>query len=745
MSKLFVRKALPAAVLLAATHFAQAQSVALEEVIVTAQKRVQSLQDTPLSVAALGVEQLENQGIRSLADLTIQSPSLQSYDFPTSTSNIAMFLRGFGNTDSQTLTIDNPVGVYIDGVYVARTSSATMSVLDLERVEILRGPQGTIFGRNSAAGAISFITEKPAEEFGVKLQAGGGSEGLIRGGATVDMPITDTLRSRLTVFGMEEDGWVENSGPNSTNGQDSEDFYARSETGVRVALAWDATDSISVDYSYDWTDLDGAPPYYQVNDNDRREDTTHLFLGNTDFKYVLPDDNNNEQKGHNLTVTWELSESMTLKSITGYREMDERSIQNWSDTLFFATDLDWSTDAFSQEVQLLGSLFDGEVDYITGVYYFDEDGDKFETQYTNGVSGAFDALLEPLASTSVGVGGNNLGANTIETDLESTAFFAQTTYTPEALDSRLGLTVGVRYTDDDRSAERALDESNPSLQFPAGENDDDYNRWDYNVSVDYALTDNMNIYGRVATGFRSGGSAERALDFSQTFDEEEATSYELGLKGEFWDSRVRVNAAYFQTDYDDLLLTISGQSQAFASFVEIFNAGEADIDGFELDVTALVTDSTTVSVNYAYLDTELSDVVVPQESFLLAGPPASTDDLRGQDITDNTFIPYAPEHAFTIAVDQGFDLGFAQMNVHVNYAYRDELFSSPRGGLPVDELGLLNSRITVSGFEVAGAQLEVALWGKNLTDTEEVVYNLSNLGYQYNRPTSWGLDLRAEF
>ena len=156
---------------------AGAQHPRLEEVVVTAQKRVEPLQEAPLSVIALDESMLVNQGVATLADLSIQAASLQLYDFPTSSSNIALFLRGFGNPDSQTLTIDNPVGLYIDGVYISRTSGATLNLLDLERVEILRGPQGTLFGRNSSAGAVNFITAKPGAEFRGMVHAGTGNFG----------------------------------------------------------------------------------------------------------------------------------------------------------------------------------------------------------------------------------------------------------------------------------------------------------------------------------------------------------------------------------------------------------------------------------------------------------------------------------------------------------------------------------------------------------------------------------------
>lgn len=739
------RKLIPLAVLAASATLCQQAAAQLEEVVVTAQKRVESLQDTPLSVAAYSEDMLESQGITTLTDLSIQAPSLQSYDFPTSTSNIALFIRGFGNTDSQTLTIDNPVGVYIDGVYIARTSGATIDVLDLERVEILRGPQGTLFGRNSSAGAISFITKKPAEEFKGSVEGGFGNFGAWNGGITLDVPIAPTLRTKLSYKASAVDGWVENKGPNPVAGQPSEDFYQKSQEGYRLAVAWDATENLSVDYSFDRAEIDTTAPYYQQDPSKRQEETSHLFFGGGAYQYVLPE-SDTTQWGHNLTLSWDLSDSLTLKSITGYREMEEYAIQNWSDTLFFATALDWSTEAFSQEFQVLGSVFGERLDYILGYYYFEEQGEKSEEQWTNANSLVPDALAEPLASTSVLLGGNNLGIHNIDTDLESQAVFVQATFTPDILDSRLSITGGLRYTEDEREATRGVDASNPSIQFFPGMNTLDYDRVDYTFVLDYAVTDHASVYFRTATGYRAGGSGERTLDFGLTFEEEDNVSYELGLKSELLDRRLRINAAAFMTDYDDLVLTISGRPPLFASYVENTNAGEAEYQGFELDVVGMIGESTTLSFSYTYLDSELQDVVVPDESFLLSGPPASPVDLRGQDITDMTFVPFAPENAYSIALDHSVPLrGSASLDFHLNYGWRDELFSQSGMGLPVDDIGMLGARVALTDWQVGGTWMTLSAWGKNLTDEEEVIYNLSNFGFQYNMPRTYGMDLKIEF
>ncbi len=744
VGKITAKKLPLAAVIAAAMGSTGAYSQGLEEVLVTATKRTESLQDTPVAVTAYNAEALENLGVTNLSELSVQAPSLQSYDFPTTTTNIALFIRGFGNTDSQTLTIDNPVGIYIDNVYVARTSGATLDVLDLERVEILRGPQGTLFGRNSSAGSVNFITKKPGDELAGRVLLGAGNFGLQKATGFIDVPIGDKFAVKLSGVLKKEDGWVENKGPNPVL-LDAEDFYQSENEGFRIAAQLRPSDTFTADYSYDYSKVEATPPYYQAQSDSRQEETTHLLLGNTPYQYVLPT-SDNEHYGHNLTLSWDVSDAITLKSITGYRKMEETSVQNWSDTLFFATDIDWGTKAFSQEFQLLGNAFEDRLQYIAGLYYFEEEGDKEETQYTNGAFlpdiVIFDALGLPQSEIGLFLGGTNMGGTVFDTDLKSQAIFAQATI---AATERFDLTLGLRYTEDERDAVRTLVPGNPSINFLPGANDDEYEHWDYNVTLDFALAETVNAYFRVATGYRAGGSAERALDFSQTFDQEENTTYELGLKSEWADSRIRLNAALFQSDYEDLLLTITGEPPLYASFVEVFNAGEAEVQGFELDLTALATENTQITFNYAYIDTKLSGVIVPDNSFLLSGPPASALDLRGVDISDSTFIPFAPKHAFSLALDHSWVMNWGAIDFHLNYVYRDELFSQPARGLPVPELGLLNGRIALSGMQLGATEWKVALWGKNLTDEAEEIYNLTDLGHQFNKPRSYGVELSMEF
>ena len=720
----------------------------LEEVLVTAQKRSESLQDTPVAVTAYNELSLENLGIVNMADLSIAAPSLQSYDFPTSSNNLALFIRGLGNLDSQTLTTDNPVGIYVDDIYIARSTGAMVDLLDLERVEILRGPQGTLYGRNSSAGAVKFITKKPASEKAFKVAASAGNFGLANLSATADIPVSDTFRAKVSVMSSSVDGWVENKGPNSVGGQPAEDFNMKKQQAVRAAISWDLTEAVTIDYSYDYADVDSTPPYFQSRSNSsKRLEATESVLAPPfpgSFKYVLPE-SDMEQQGHNLTLTAQINDAMTLKSITSYREMDDHVYQNWSGTLFFATDLAYSTEAFSQEFQLIGTV--GKLTYVTGLYYFSEDGEKLETQYLNYDSGpdftagtlddfgpiAQDAMLNPGATLPFvpasfgGPLGTNLGFTSFDTELTSTAMFGDVTY---AVSEQLNLTFGLRYTEDDRKATR--DSTNAS--FTSGSNDESFNNTDWKIVADYAVNDSVNTYAKVATGFRSGGASERAPNFNQTFSPEKVTSYELGVKSEIMDRRLRINAALFRTETDDAINTIGGTGP-LGALQETFNFGKVKIEGLELDVLALLGESTTVGFNYVYLDGELSDVIVPAGSIL---------NVPGTNITDVTYLAQVPNNAYSVTLDHRFSIAEVSVDAHLDYSYRDEVNSSAVL-TPVPDIGLWNARLSLREIALGNTSATVGLWVKNLTDEEEIIYDLAQTGNQFNRPRTYGVDLKLNF
>jgi iron complex outermembrane receptor protein len=355
--------------------------VALEEVIVTAQKREESLQDTPISITAFGQEALTQQGISSIDDLQGKVPSLNMTPFPTQNTTPRMFIRGVGAGDVQ-VTQDPAVGVYIDQVYIGRSTGIALDVADLAQIEVLRGPQGTLFGRNSIGGAINMTTRKP--ETGLlafKQEAGVGNENLFRAKTSTNIPLTDDLTLRAAYFTKERDGWMSNDGP-------GRDWQDGKDEGGKIDLLWEPNDLWSLRYSYDYSRSEFVNPTFQaiipaggsenleipVSSGRLNTLSTKDYLGVSDTKV----------DGHSLAISREW-DAGTLKSITAYREMDYWEFTNLEsgspsellvlnsnrgiDLLGSRPHLD--QDQWSQEFQFLGTLNDN-LDYVVGAYYFDE-------------------------------------------------------------------------------------------------------------------------------------------------------------------------------------------------------------------------------------------------------------------------------------------------------------------------------------------------------------------------------------
>jgi iron complex outermembrane receptor protein len=333
MFHLFERKNLPLAVLLASgLATGSATAAQLEEVIVTAQKRTESLQDIPIAVSAYDAEAIEKMRLINARDIGDVSPYLQMPAFPLTNNNYALFIRGIGNADSIGLTKDPTVGIYYDGVYAARSTGLLTDLADLERVEVLRGPQGTLYGRNTTAGAVNFITAKPTGEFGFKQSLQATSEDGWRAVSHLNLPRVGGFSAKITAAFSDSPGWVDNEGPNKIPGLDYEDYYNQENEGYRIALRWEASKDLTFDYSYDYSDMETTPAYYQylgptgipsvafqpiTNSFQNRLEETRSPVGGGKTAYYLPE-SETEVDGHNLTVNWVLNDNLTFRSITGY-------------------------------------------------------------------------------------------------------------------------------------------------------------------------------------------------------------------------------------------------------------------------------------------------------------------------------------------------------------------------------------------------------------------------------------------
>ena len=691
----------------------------LEEVVVTAQKRTESLQDTPISLAVLGTDELENLSIGDIDDIGINIPNFLTSPHPNSATTPRIFIRGVGNFDDQ-ITQDPSVAVYIDGGYVGRNQGMGMEVADIERIEVLRGPQGILYGRNATGGAVNFITAAPElENWGFTQQFSIGNRDRFRSKTMVNIPVTDTLSVRGYYLDSEQDGFVKNRGIGADNYGD-EDRNAQ-----RLDMLWRVSSALDVRYSYDRSHIADSPDYLApttLGVSAKRPDESQA--GGQRIKH-----NDATTSGHLLTASWALSDNLTLRSITSYRDLDSEVFQDYLSgtgrpNTPFSVDSTVDQDQFSQELHLLGEALDNRLVYTLGAYYFTEDGDgdTFNNLPGFGISQYTRAII----------------------DNEATAAFGQVTYTPTILDQRLHITGGVRWSEDKRKADlnlntRLLATGNvlPGSE-QLGHGDKDFSNVSPSLTVAYDLTDDTNVYAKIAEGYKTGGFNMRASTiqfFEDGFDEETLVSYELGMKSQWWDNRIRTNLAIFQADYEDIQINAQTDIND-PSKSDILNAGEAEIQGVELDVTAALSNDLTLGVNYGYLNARYNSI----------------KDGLGRDVTGNFEFLNAPQHSFRASLTYDVaQTAIGTLIAYLNYSWVDDHFitaSTVTGDYLIEAYGLTDARLTLADIPgLPVGSLRLALWGKNLADEEYAYINGPLFGgaTAWAEPRTYGIDLTYEF
>lgn len=706
----------------------QRTPVVLEEVVVTAQKRESSLQETPISIAAFSDADIEKFGITNLHDMTYAVPNLDIRQTTNSSAGARVYIRGIGVND-HVVTLDGAVGIYLDGVYIARNTGLAFEVADLERIEVLRGPQGSLWGRNTTGGAINFISKLPTGEFGFKQTVDIGNYDYVRTNTQIETPVTDQLSAKLSLLYEDKEGWVENQ----TTGVD---FGDKENLGARLALQWRPSEHIQIDYAYDYSQSEFGSNYYQNGTPFNAAFTGVPFSGSRQDEAspgVRYQESDFQINGHSLTVLWDLSRSMQLKSITSYREMDQHNYTdngaNSVSTRIFSNDpFDVDQSQVSQELQLLGSAFNDTVQYTTGLYYFSEDAKEINSDFVS-LSSSFEIQLYDRK---------------LKAENSAWAAYGEVTWTPAAFDSRWHLTAGLRYSVDEREIEisdNLLDVQSPES---AGGAQDDWDNLSPSFVVAYDISDDSNVYMKYVQGYRTGGFNGRAGTVPEAIkpvDEETLVSYELGLKSEWFDRRLRVNTAVFLSDYDDVQLSLADNDpNAPPGAVARINAGEAELSGIELDVTTAVSERLRINLAYAYLDSKFVEVIDP---------------ITGDDISDIYLLVGAPENSYNVDLDYTvgqFDWGYLSANL--NYAWRDSRNIKPTEleiGEALESYSLWNARLSLTDVQLSGkGTLGFALWIRNLTDEE---YQLDGFGLPttgstlltYGEPRTYGVQLSYSF
>ena len=769
---------------------AQGRRTTIEEIIVTARKTEESIQDTPISIQAFSTKDLESIGAYEADAVANYTPNVRMQKQTSSQDNFSYSIRGVSSGETA-LAVDPTVGLYMDGVYIARSTGAAFDIVDLERIEILRGPQGTLFGRNTIGGAINIITEKPLGEFAFKQLLAGGSDSLFRTQTTIDTPKVGDFAFKLSHMYNEQDGFLKSAYTDKRLGDNSSEAY-------RIAVRWTPTEDWTVDYTYDRSEREnnssleqfakirdtyaspfspvyGGPLYQQAAVFASQHRTSKIPVQVSD-----DDDSFSDITGHALIAEWDVSMDLTFKSITSYREW-RSGVDNTNfgaivadgATLFdlatfrpitagtlvplFGASRRSSQDQFTQEFQFVGSALDERLNYNVGLYYFEEQAKERNPQRLILPTAIASSALVPFlgAGTSVVI---NQPFFAYKTDNESYAVYGQFTYT--VIDD-LDVTLGLRYTEDKKETTLTQNFRDPGFGA-AGRvltitDDKTWSNFNPSLTVDYQWTEELSTYGKVATGYRAGGYNVRATtttSFNSPVDEENIISYEVGWKSDWLDSSLRFNGAIFYMDYDDRQIA-SFEAGSGGASTNILNAGQSSAEGFELDLIWIPTPGLQLTAGYGYLKVDYDEFITsrvdPVTAFPIPGPlPGGNSDIA--DIAADNL--YAPEHSGVLAVDYQFEpWSFGTLSLRVDATYVSDFVYHPQLNLydGTDGYHLVNARATLAEIPAGReGKVRISAWGKNLENKEyrEFGIDFGTLGFAVNKygdPRTWGIDVVYEF
>ncbi len=707
---------------------AQEPASGLQEVVVTAQKRAESLQDTPIAITALTGESIEQFARDDVAGLAFATPSLA---YSEAGGEAQLYIRGVGS-NLFTVGADPSVAMNLDGIYLGRANMGLTQFLDVERVEVLRGPQGTLYGRNATGGAINIISRMPTEEFEGYGSLGFGSFDRRELRAALSGPLSERWSARVAVRGLKDDGYTDDIDPAGSNQLDDNDLKA-----VRSVLRWRG-DSLSATLIGDYSEFDNGNTSIRPADN--------LGLAQT-AGAVVPADFHTERNntpsffewqtgGITLNVEWQLADAIDVTWVSGFRSWDSDFLFNTDGTEIEITRTTqvYDTKQYSTELRFNGSHDWGK--WIAGAYYLDED--KFGALglvRANQTGPAGGAALDPaFVPRSFIIPAQNDG--------EAFAFFGQVDY---ALADAFTLTAGIRYSEeskDDLNTQCTLLPDTELLGLfstrPCGPNiarreaSETWSAWTPKFGVEWRPTTDALLYASYTKGFKSGGFNDFQPS-NPVYDPEFIKSYEIGAKTEWLDNRLRVNATAFYYDYSDLQVT------AFLNSLTVTtNAADATVQGLELEVEAQPVERLNLSASVTWLDAEYDEFdavygTCRLNNYLLdpvncTTVPVSTPMnptgayTRQIDASGNT-LNNAPEWKANASARYGIPLGTGELSLFAQIAYQDRVFFNNPANDPnasQDAVTVLDARI---GYVTGSGAIEVGAYGKNLTD-EDYFHNI---------------------
>jgi iron complex outermembrane receptor protein len=691
---------------------APASSV-LEELVVTAQRRSGDLQAVPIAVTALDGEGLERRQVLSTKDIFTEVPGLIGSNNVGQSTAVTFFLRGIGTTES-IVTVDPAIGVYVDDVYIARQGVNNFALYDLERIEVLRGPQGTLYGRNSSAGAVKVVTKEPAFETEGRLNVGVGNYGQAWGRASFNTPIIDDkLAVRVNLMKSKHDGYSRNV--TLEKDVNDMDFY-----GARVAVLYEATDDLRFIWTADIME-DDSNSVYPANlaplpGLPGVPTSGSLFTLYSDTRQ----NNTGQTSGTALTAEWSINELTTLKSITSVRETLQKYNLDLSDSVTPIYELwtDNDSDQFSQEFNLSGSFGDGAFDYTSGLYFFTEESDSFLGNEFN--------LRVPDGAGGLITLPTIWNEQFIQTEVESYAIYGEVTWN---INERLSAFLGGRFTKEDKDfatqyyVERTpvgFNSTGGALAFDTSAVTAlgtpvklDFEEFTPRVGLNLAMTDDLNLYASYSRGFKSGGWLARLVfpnpNEVTDFPAEIVDSYEVGLKAELFGNRVRANFAGFYTDFQDLFNTFTNVNGGFTGATT-----DAEIYGIEAEGTWRVNSIVDIYANGAWMEGEYADDLPPGLAAVLG------DELQR-----------LPQYQGKIGMSAIYPLseGRGSLIANFDYSYIGDHFVSLNNA-PLGETSYEIANATL-GWEREDGKFSAMLRCRNCFDEEyfHSVLDFSGLGF----------------
>ncbi|MES2497994.1 MAG: TonB-dependent receptor [Pseudomonadota bacterium] len=765
-------------------------SEGIQDIVVTARRTSESLQKTPISITALDSRALERINIQAVDKLGQVAPNLVISQQSSSLSAASINIRGIGQTDPS-LGLDTAVGIYLDGVYVARSAGSIFDLVDIERIEVLRGPQGTLFGRNTTGGAIQIVSKKPADIFGVTVKGGYGSRNNAFGRVRVDSGEfgESGISASGSYYHRQRDGYFNNRLTPS-----SKDPGSLNVDAFAVALKGDFG-PLKIDYGFDYDDRTGAPGFFQtvaLSPAAQAYYSRSASNGGAPLQFVGPDTRLNSglqqpggpgntytshtrSQGHTLTAEYEFSPAFTVKSITGYRKLLLENVLGLSGqgdlkglVLDFTSPTLTSVQSvtpyngynspqkqkqFSEELQLLGKA--GDFSYVLGGYYFREKVSEENHQTLTLVLapaalpflGFPGAVADALTAQGIDLIGFNTSPIAAYSQVsKSYAAFGQVSWKPQALDEKFELTGGIRYTEDRKSI--FLQNSNGGVSTIVGPARGKLKNTNtsYVGSVSYQLSNDALVYAKLSTGYKSGGFNPRA-DTLNSFAPEKLVSYEGGAKLDLLDRRLRINAAAFLSKYDDLQVPQFAAGSGGASTL-LVNAGKAEFKGVELEITAIPARGLVLSGSMGYTDPKY-------KRFLFLNPNTNTV----SDIASNARFPNVAKFNSNLAADYTFEpMAIGTLSARVSYAYRSHVYFYPNDAVnpyqqDVDSpaTNTVDARIALSDIAIGGrAKGEISLVGENLLNEDQVLYGIDfgSLGFGgkfYSEPRRVSVEFKLSF